>query len=122
MTNSEHILFLEDQIGLLTTALESAKQALASLQEETSQAVPQLSDSDKSVSDRVKDGIAIILGIGHSELSTDTLLVSLGADSLEVVEITMFLEEEFEIEIDDEEVVKCTTVQDLIVLVERMLK
>ena len=52
--------------------------------------------------------------------NTDISLVDdIGADSLDVVEIVMQIEEEFDIEIPDEEVEKLTTVQEIIDYVEK---
>ena len=45
----------------------------------------------------------------------------LGADSLDAIEITMALEEEFSIEIPNDEIEKIKTVQDAILLVESKL-
>ncbi len=43
-----------------------------------------------------------------------SLIDDLGADSLTIVELVMTMEEEFEIEVDDEEVEKLVTVGDVI--------
>jgi len=52
--------------------------------------------------------------------NTDLSLVDdIGADSLDVAEIVMQIEEEFDIEIPDEEVEKLTTVQEIIDYVEK---
>ena len=48
-----------------------------------------------------------------------SLVDDIGADSLDVVEIVMQIEEEFDIEIPDEEVEKLTTVQEIIDYVEK---
>jgi len=48
-----------------------------------------------------------------------SLVDDIGADSLDVVEIVMQVEEEFDIEIPDEEVEKLTTVQEIIDYVEK---
>ena len=50
---------------------------------------------------------------------TTHLIDDLGADSLDVVEVVMQIEEEFDIEISDEEVEKLTTVQEIIDYVEK---
>ena len=54
--------------------------------------------------------------IDNTDLS---LIDDIGADSLDVVEIVMQIEEEFDIEIPDEEVEKLTTVQEIIDYVEK---
>ncbi len=43
-----------------------------------------------------------------------SLIDDLGADSLTIVELVMTMEEEFEIEVDDEDVEKLVTVRDVI--------
>jgi len=48
-----------------------------------------------------------------------SLVDDIGADSLDVVEVVMQIEEEFDIEITDEEVEKLTTVQEIIDYVEK---
>lgn len=45
----------------------------------------------------------------------------LGADSLDGIEITMAVEEEFDIEIDDDDLAQISTVADLVTLVDRKL-
>jgi acyl carrier protein len=59
------------------------------------------------------------LGVNESEvLSTASFVDDLGADSLDTVELVMALEEEFNIEIPDDEAEKITTVQSAIDYVE----
>lgn len=48
------------------------------------------------------------------------IVMDLGADSLDQVEIVIFAEEEFEVEISDEEAEKIKTVQDAIDLIARL--
>lgn len=48
---------------------------------------------------------------------TDRLVADLGCDSLDFLELAMFLEDEFRIEIVDEDAMKCVTVADAIALV-----
>ena len=68
-----------------------------------------------SVEDQVRAIIAEQLGIKTDEIKQDASFVDdLGADSLDTVELVMALEEEFEIEIPDEEAEKITTVQNAI--------
>ena len=68
-----------------------------------------------SVESQVKAIVAEQLGVKAEQVTSDASFVDdLGADSLDTVELVMALEEEFEIEIPDEEAEKITTVQQAI--------
>ena len=55
------------------------------------------------------------LGVSESEVKTDSSFVDdLGADSLDTVELVMALEEEFDLEIADEDAEKISTVQEAV--------
>jgi acyl carrier protein len=72
-----------------------------------------------SVQDKVKSIIAEQLGVKPEEVTTEASFVDdLGADSLDTVELVMALEEEFGIEIPDEDAEKITTVGDAIKYIE----
>jgi acyl carrier protein len=59
------------------------------------------------------------LGVEPSEVTLETDFVKqLGADSLDVVELVMLIEDEFEIEIDDKVASKIATVQDALNYIE----
>ena len=59
--------------------------------------------------------IAEVLNLSEEEIRPDSTFVDdLGADSLDVCQIIMGIEEEFDIEIDNEEAEKITTVQDAV--------
>ncbi len=63
------------------------------------------------VEDRIKKIIAEQLGVEEDEVVPEASFVDdLGADSLDTVELVMALEEEFDIEIPDEDVEKILTV------------
>jgi acyl carrier protein len=70
---------------------------------------------EKTVEERVKDVIVTQLGVDPSEVKPEASFVDdLGADSLDTVELVMALEEEFGIEIPDEEAEKIKTVGEAI--------
>ena len=66
-----------------------------------------------SVEDRVKEIIVEQLGVDANEVTSEASFIDdLGADSLDTVELIMAFEEEFGLEIPDEEAEKLTTVGD----------
>ncbi|MBU4305349.1 MAG: acyl carrier protein [Candidatus Omnitrophica bacterium] len=68
-----------------------------------------------SVEDKVKSIIVDQLGVKAEEVNaTASFVDDLGADSLDTVELVMALEEEFGIEIPDEDAEKMTTVGEAI--------
>ncbi|RMH19635.1 MAG: acyl carrier protein [Gammaproteobacteria bacterium] len=68
-----------------------------------------------TIEERVKNVVVEQLGVKAEEVSNETSFVEdLGADSLDTVELTMALEEEFGCEIPDEDAEKITTVQQAI--------
>ncbi len=69
----------------------------------------------KSVEERVKEIICEQLGVeGNDVTPAAKFIEDLGADSLDTVELVMAFEEEFDLEIPDEEAEKITTVGDAI--------
>jgi acyl carrier protein len=65
-----------------------------------------------SIEERVKNIVAEQLGSGEDEISNESSFIDdLGADSLDTVELVMALEEEFDIEIPDDDAEKIATVQ-----------
>lgn len=68
-----------------------------------------------NVEERVMKIIVEQLGVKEEEVTSEASFVDdLGADSLDTVELVMALEEEFKIEIPDEDAEKITTVQQAI--------
>ncbi len=65
-----------------------------------------------SIEERVKKIVAEQLGSGEDEISNESSFIDdLGADSLDTVELVMALEEEFDLEIPDDDAEKIATVQ-----------
>ena len=74
----------------------------------------------ESVNDRVRGIIAEQLGVKLEEVTdTASFIEDLGADSLDTVELVMALEEEFGIEIPDEDAEKMITVGDAMKYIEQ---
>jgi acyl carrier protein len=68
-----------------------------------------------TLDEKVKKIIIDQLGVDEAEVTPEAKFIDdLGADSLDTVELVMALEEEFGIEIPDEEAEKIATVQDAI--------
>jgi acyl carrier protein len=64
---------------------------------------------------KVKDIVVEQLGVDEEEVSEQASFVDdLGADSLDIVELVMALEEEFDLEIPDEDAEKIVTVGDAV--------
>jgi acyl carrier protein len=68
-----------------------------------------------SVFDKVKEIIVDQLGVSEEAVTPNASFIDdLGADSLDTVELVMAMEEEFGIEIPDEDAEKIRTVQDTV--------
>ena len=68
-----------------------------------------------AVAEKVKDIIVEQLGVDEEEVTSDASFVDdLGADSLDTVELVMAFEEEFGLEIPDEDAEKILTVGDAV--------
>ena len=74
----------------------------------------------KTTTDRVKREIAARLEISHDVIDTRASLLDLGADDIDRLEILMRIENEFEIEIYDNEFLRCNTVGAICALVESL--
>ena len=65
--------------------------------------------------EKLQDIIADVLNVQKEEIKPETTFVDdLGADSLDIFQIIMGIEEEFDIEIDNEDAEKIVTVQDAV--------
>jgi acyl carrier protein len=68
-----------------------------------------------NLEERVKNLVISQLGVDASKVTNDSSFIDdLGADSLDTVELVMAFEEEFDMEISDEEAQKLRTVGDVI--------
>lgn len=75
--------------------------------------------SDKSIEDRVKDIIVEQLGVSADQVTTGAKFIEdLGADSLDTVELVMAFEEEFGIEVPDDEAEKLLSVGNVVTYIE----
>jgi acyl carrier protein len=69
--------------------------------------------------EEVKKVVVEQLGVDESEITPEASFVDdLGADSLDLVELIMSLEEQFDVEIPDDEAEKIKTVKDAISYIE----
>ncbi|MBO4572183.1 MAG: acyl carrier protein [Clostridia bacterium] len=71
----------------------------------------------------IRKALATQLGIDESKITAESKIVEdLGADSLDVVELLMNLEEEYNISVSEDEAAKISTVGDFVALVESKTK
>ena len=78
---------------------------------------------DKPIDQRVKDIVVEQLGVKAEQVTPQAKFIEdLGADSLDTVELVMALEEEFGIEVPDEQAEKLQSVGDVIKYVEENAK
>ena len=79
--------------------------------------------SDKSVEEKVKDIIVEQLGVYPEQVvSSASFIEDLGADSLDTVELVMAFEEEFNVEVPDEDAEKLQSVGDVVKYIEEKAK
>ncbi|HHT74383.1 MAG TPA: acyl carrier protein [Firmicutes bacterium] len=70
---------------------------------------------DQAIFEKVQKILVEQLGVSHEDITEDASFVEdLGADSLDVVELVMALEEEFDLKISDEDAEKIVTVRDAV--------
>jgi acyl carrier protein len=75
--------------------------------------------SEKSIEEKVKDIIVEQLGVNAEQVTPSASFIEdLGADSLDTVELVMAFEEEFSVEVPDEDAEKLQTVGDVIKYIE----
>jgi acyl carrier protein len=70
--------------------------------------------AEKPIEEKVKDIIVEQLGVNPEQVTpTASFIEDLGADSLDIVELVMAFEEEFSVEVPDEDAEKLQTVGDV---------
>ena len=75
--------------------------------------------SDQSTEDKVRGIIVEQLGVNPEQVTTNASFIEdLGADSLDTVELVMAFEEEFSVEVPDEDAEKLQTVGDVVKYIE----
>jgi len=75
--------------------------------------------AEKSIEEKVKDIIVEQLGVNPEQVTAQAKFIEdLGADSIDTVELVMAFEEEFNVEVPDEEAEKLQTVGDVVKYIE----
>lgn len=77
--------------------------------------------SDNSIEEKVRSIIVDQLGVESDKVTADAKFIEdLGADSLDTVELVMAFEENFNIEVPDEEAEKLQSVADVVAYIEKV--
>ena len=71
-----------------------------------------------SVEERVKNIVVDQLEVSIDKLTMETTFEDIDADSLDIVELVMALEEEFDLEISDQEIENIKTIGDVVKYIE----
>jgi acyl carrier protein len=74
------------------------------------------------IAERVRNIVAERLNVNPEEVTLETTFEDLGADSLDVMDLVMELEQEFDIEIPDEDAEKIRTIEDTINYIQSRLQ
>jgi acyl carrier protein len=76
-----------------------------------------------SLEERVAEIIVEQLGVSREEIAPDASFVDdLGADSLDIVELVMAMEEEFDVEIPDDEAARLERIRDAVAYLKQKLE
>lgn len=73
------------------------------------------------VLEKIKSIIAEQFDVDEESLAAETTFEELGADSLDIVELAMGIEEEFDLEIPEEKIDNIVTIEDLVRYIEKKL-
>ena len=77
--------------------------------------------SDNSIEEKVRSIIVDQLGVESDKVTADAKFIEdLGADSLDTVELVMAFEENFDIEVPEEEAEKLQSVADVVAYIEKV--
>ena len=77
--------------------------------------------SDNSIEEKVRSIIVDQLGVESDKVTADAKFIEdLGADSLDTVELVMAFEENFDIEVPDQEAEKLQSVADVVAYIEKV--
>ena len=77
--------------------------------------------SDNSIEEKVRSIIVDQLGVESDKVTADAKFIEdLGADSLDTVELVMAFEENFDIEVPDDEAEKLQSVADVVAYIEKV--
>lgn len=77
--------------------------------------------SDNSIEEKVRSIVVDQLGVESDKVTADAKFIEdLGADSLDTVELVMAFEENFDIEVPDEEAEKLQSVADVVAYIEKV--
>jgi acyl carrier protein len=86
-------------------------------------AMASVTENNPQIVEKIKQIIAEQLGVDENEITPSSSFVDdLGADSLDTVELVMALEENFNLEIPDDDAEKIRTVQDAMDYIEKHAK
>ena len=72
--------------------------------------------------EEIRDLIVHVLNYEQGEISPETAIKDMDADSLAIVELTMELEDHFQLEISDSEIVTLKTVQEIVDYINQRLQ
>ncbi|MGB9876751.1 MAG: acyl carrier protein [bacterium] len=74
------------------------------------------------IAEKVRNIVAERLNVNPEEVTLETTFEDLGADSLDVMDLIMELEQEFDIEIPDEDAEKIRTIEDTVNYIQSRLQ